>query len=105
MVYFPCMPKRFEAEDDGEVESCYLENGVYVPWSQIAADIDKRSRREEWIEWFWNFIGIVLALLAISWFLVETELVSPRSRNVAKPTASAPAPSQPGSQSQPSAAR
>lgn len=70
------MARKFEAEDDGEVESCYPDdNGVYVPWSEIAAKIDAKWDRIELKERILNIAGGLAFIIFISWALVTTGII------------------------------
>lgn len=70
------MTRKFEAEDDGEVESCYPdENGVHVPWSEIAAKIDAKWDRREIVDRVFNVIGGAIFLVAMCYVLVTTGII------------------------------
>ena len=65
-----------EPPEDAEIESCYPDkNGVYVPWSEIAAQIDAKWDRIEWRERILSVIGGILFIVAASYVLVKTGII------------------------------
>lgn len=76
-MYVLCMQRKFEDEGSGELENCYLVDGVYLPDSEYQKHLDARYRRSPLGEWTLGIATALLFTVLASYALQEFELIKP----------------------------